>query len=85
MIDSLSSHLYTIVINYKQKKLILEVSLDFKIYFIYTVYWYRMKKITLLNFCCLFFLLKKFKTLYSGHLVIEDTFLETADVRYRQI
>ena len=57
----------------KKNKVILEVSLDLKIYFIYTVYSYRMKKILLLNLCCLF-LPKKSKTLYSGHLVITDTF-----------
>ena len=63
--DSLSSHLCTIVMICKLKKLILKVSLVLKIYFIYTVYSYRME-IILLNLCCLF-LLKKSITLYSGH------------------
>ena len=54
-------------------KVILEVSLDLKIYFIYTVYSYLMKKILHLNLCCLF-LSKKSKTLHSGHLVVADTF-----------
>ena len=43
-IDSISSHLYTSVMICKLKKLILEVSLDLKIYFIYSVYSYCMKK-----------------------------------------
>ena len=37
-----------------QNKVILEVSLDFRIYFIYTVYSYRMKKTLHLNFYFLF-------------------------------
>ena len=57
-----------------KRKVILEVSIDFKIYFIYTAYSYRMKKILHLNLCCLV-LPKNPKTLYSGHLVIGDTFL----------
>ena len=57
------------------------VALDLKIYFIY-FYSYCMKKIHL-NFCCLF-LPKKSGTLYSRHLVIADTFLGTAGVRYIQ-
>ena len=67
-IDSLSSHLYTNVMICKLKKLIIEVSSDLKIYFIYSVYSYRMKKILHLNSHCLF-LLKKSKTLYSGHFI----------------
>ena len=66
-----------------QKQSDIKVSLDLKIYFIYTVYSYRMKKIFCLNFCCLF-LPKKSKTLYSGHLVTEDIFLGSTGVRYRQ-
>ena len=62
-------------------KVVLE---DFKIYIIYIVHSYHMKKICRLNFSCLF-LPKHSKTLYSGHLVIEDTFLGTTGVRYRQI
>ena len=58
--------------------------LDLKIYFIYTVYSYRMKKILHLHLCCLFWP-KKSKTLYRGHLVIANTFLGTAGVRYRQV
>ena len=54
-------------------KVILEVSLDLKIYFIYTVYSFRMKKILHLNLCCLF-LPKKSKIPHSGHLVVADTF-----------
>ena len=57
----------------KIKKVILEVSLVLKIYFIYTVYSYLMKNTVHLNFCR-FFSPKKSKTLYSGHLVIADTF-----------
>ena len=50
-----------------RKKVILEISLDLKIYFIFIVYSYHMKKkIPHLTFCCLF-LLEKCKTLYSGH------------------
>ena len=52
--------------------------------FIYTVYSYRMKKILHLNSCC-HFLPQKSKTLYSGHLVIADTFLGTAAIRYRKV
>ena len=81
---SLYSHLYPNVMICKLKKLILEVSLDLKVYFIYTVYSYRIKKILHLNFCSLF-LLKKSKTLYSGHLVIADTFFQIAGVRFRQV
>ena len=51
--------------------MILEVSLDLKIYFIFTVYSHCMKKILHLNFCCLFFLPEKSITLYSGHLFQE--------------
>ena len=47
----------------KLKKLILEVSLDLEIYFIYTVYCIIYQEILHLNFCC-HFLLKKSKTLY---------------------
>ena len=67
-----------------KNKVILEVSLDLKIFFIYTLYSYRMKKILHLNFCCLF-LPKKSKTLYGGHLLIADTFLGTADAHDRQV
>ena len=59
------------------KKVIIEGYLDLKIYFIYTVYLYRMKNILNLNFCCLF-LPKKSKTLYSGHLVIANAFLRNS-------
>ena len=59
------------------KKVIIEGYLDLKIYFIYTVYLYRMKNILDLNFCCLF-LPKKSKTLYSGHLVIANAFLRNS-------
>ena len=71
--DSLSYHLYTNVMICKLRKLILEVSVELKIYFIYSVCLYRMK-ILHLHSCCLF-LVKKSKTLYSGHLVIADTFI----------
>ena len=47
-IDCISSHLYTSVMICKLKKLILEVSLDLKIYFIYSVYSYCMKKSSIL-------------------------------------
>ena len=47
----------------KLKKLILEVSLDLEIYFIYTVYCFIYQEILHLNFCC-HFLLKKSETLY---------------------
>ena len=67
-----------------KNKVILEVSLDLKIFFIYTLYSYRMKKILHLNVCCLF-LPKKSKTLYGGHLLIADTFLGTADAHDRQV
>ena len=67
-----------------RNKVILEVYLDLKIYFIYTVYSSRMKKTLHLNFGCLF-LPKKSETLYSGHLVITHTFLGTADVLYIQV
>ena len=62
-----------------KSKVILEDFLDLKIYFIYTVYSYRMKKILYLNFCCLS-LPKKSKTLYGGHLVIVDTFFKELQV-----
>ena len=68
----------------KLKKLMLEASLDLKIYFIYTVYSYRMKKMLQFNLCCLF-LLTKSKTLYSRYLVIVNTFLVITGVRYRQV
>ena len=61
-----------------KSKVILEVSLDLKIYSVCTVYSYRMIKIVHLNSCC------KSKTLYSWHLVIADIFLRTAGVRYRE-
>ena len=60
------------------------VSIDLKIYFIYNIYSYRMNKILHLNFCCIF-LPKKSKTIYSGHLVIADTFFRNPGVRYRQV
>ena len=50
-----------------------KVSLDLKIYFIYIVYSYRMKKSSIL-ISVVFFLHQKSKTIYSGHLVIADTF-----------
>ena len=53
----------------KLKKKKTELSLDLKIYFIYTVYSYRMKKILHLNLPCLF--LPKNPKLY-----IADTWLE---------
>ena len=59
--------------------MILEVYLDLKMYFIYTVYFYRMKKPLHLNFCCLFFA-QKTKILYSGDLVIVDTVLGTTAI-----
>ena len=62
-----------------KSKVILEVSLDLKIYSVCTVYSYRMIKIVHLNSCC------KSKTLYSGHLVIADIFLRTSGVRYREV
>ena len=62
-------------------KVTLEVSLGFKIYFIYTVYSHE-KKILIFDFP---FLPKKSKTLHSRHLVIADTFLGNAGVRYRQV
>ena len=68
----------------KRKQSKLEVYLDLKIHFIYIGYSYRMKKILDLNFCCLF-LTENSKTLYSGHLVIADTFLGSAGVRYSQV
>ena len=41
--------------NFKnQKQSDIKVFLDLKIYFIYTVYLHRMKKILHLNSCCLF-------------------------------
>ena len=49
------------------------VSLDLEIRFMYNVYSYHMKKIVHLNFCWLF-LPKTSKALYSGHLVIVDTY-----------
>ena len=60
------------------------VSIDLKINFIYNIYSYRMNKILHLNFCCIF-LPKKSKTIYSGHLVIADTFFRNPGVRYRQV
>ena len=60
----------------------LEVFLDFKIYFIYTVYSYRVKKTLHFNFCFPF-LPENSKTLYRGPLIIADS-LGTASVRYRQ-
>ena len=43
-----------------------------------------MKKSSILIYV-VFFLSKKPKTLYSGLLVMADTFLGTAGVRYRQV
>ena len=60
------------------------VSIDLKINFIYNIYSYRMNKILHLNFCCIF-LPKKSKTIYSGHLVIANTFFRNPGVRYRQV
>ena len=57
----------------QKTKVILEVTLDLKIYFIYIVYSYRMKKSSIL-ISVVFFLHQKSKTIYSGHLVIADTF-----------
>ena len=65
-------------------KLVLEITLDLKIYFIYTIYSYRTKKSLHLNLCYLF-LPKKSQTLYSGHLIIAGNFFGTARVRYRQV
>ena len=67
----------------KSKKVILEVSLDLKIYFIYIVYLYRMKKNP--SYFLLSFFARKIKTLYSRYLVIADTFYGTAGVHYRQV
>ena len=56
-----------------QKQSDIKVSLDLKIYFIYTVYSYSVKKILHLNFCCIF-LPPKSKTIqwtpgYSGQFI----------------
>ena len=67
-----------------KNKLVLEITLNLKIYFIYTVYSYRTKKSLHLNLCYLF-LPKKSQTLYSGHLIIAGNFFGTARVRYRQV
>ena len=69
----------------KKHKMTLEVPLDFKIYVIYTVYSYRVKKKSLILISVVFFMLKNPKTPYSEHLVVADTFLGTAGVRYRQV
>ena len=55
-----------------KNKVILEVSLDLKIYFIYNAYLYRMKKVLHLNFYCLFYVQKFQNSIkrtrgYSGH------------------
>ena len=55
----------------KSKK-ILEVSWDLNMYFIYTVYSYRMKKILPLHSCCIFS--PKNLKLYIADPVIADTF-----------
>ena len=67
-----------------KNKLVLEITLNLKIYFIYTVYSYRTKKSLHLNLCYLF-LPKKSQILYSGHLIIAGNFFGTARVRYRQV
>ena len=55
----------------KKSKVILEISLNLKIYFYSLLAFYE--KILHLNFCDPFFA-KNSKTLYSGHLIIVDTF-----------
>ena len=74
--DSLSNHLYTNVMICKLRKLILEVSVELKIYFIYCLL-VSYEKYPSSSFM-LSFLVKKSKTLYSGHLVIADTFFRNS-------
>ena len=66
----------------KNKKL--EVSLNLKIFFIYTVFLYRMRKNLPSSFLLPFFP-QKSKTLFDGHIVIADSFLGTAVDRYRKV
>ena len=55
------------------------------IYFVDAACSYHRKKKSSILIYVAFFLSKKSKTLYSGHLVIADIFLGKAGVRYRQV